>query len=128
MRTLLALFLLAPAAGADNFKAALQELQAAEKEREPAQFASCAAKLLKDDSARAVKEVVEAYGRFATDRPALEPAVHYRLHSEVARALGDTTSTAAHTEIMRLRDKAKEWQARAVCLDASSFRDRKSVV
>jgi hypothetical protein len=123
MRTyLLALYLLVPAAGADNFKAALQDLVAAERARNPGEFAASAAKLLKDDSARAVKEVVESYGRFASDRPALEPTVHYRVHSEVARALGDVTSTAAQSEIIRLREKAKEWQARLVCLDAGSFR------
>lgn len=107
----------------DSFKTALEKLLAAERARDPDLFAAAAASLLEDDSARAVEEVLDSYGRFVPGaRPALDPAVHYRLHSDLARALSTVTSAGGIKEILRQREKARAWEVRLVSLDAASFR------
>jgi hypothetical protein len=123
-KTLLVALALAwlPSARAEDWKSAREALLAAEKSRNPDGFASAAAALLKDDSARAVREVCEAFGRLAADRPSLPPDVHYRLHSEVAQLLGGVGSVPAREEIIREREKSRAWEVRLLCLDGSSFK------
>ncbi len=118
----LALLFAAPGALAQEFKEAVQGLQAAEKARDPEQFASAASKVLKDDSARAVREVLDAYGRFCAEKPALDAVAHYRLHSDLAQELGRIGSAPGREEVIRQRENDRDWQVRLLCLDAASFK------
>ena len=109
-------------AAADDFKAAVEDLAKAERSRSPEPFAFAARHLLKDDSARAVREVLASYARLTAGKPALPAVEHYRLHSELAKALGDVKSAPACDEIRGQRAKSPSWQARLLALDAASFR------
>ncbi len=106
---------------AQDYQAAVRDLRQAELSRNVEAFSFAAKHLLKDDSERAVREVLESYGRFASS-PNLDPALHYRLHSELAKALSDVESPPGRGEIIQQRKRSRSWEVRVLCLDASSFR------
>ncbi len=112
----------APRAPAQDYKAAVEDLLKAERSRDPEAFAFAARHILKDDSSRAVREVMEAYGRLSSGKPALDAVVGYRLHSDLAKALSDVGSAPGTEEVLRQRAKSSSWQVRLVGLDAASFR------
>jgi len=106
---------------AQDFTEAVKELRRAELSRDPDQFLSAAHFILKDDSARAVREVLTSYGRLAAS-PRIDGATHYRLHGKIAKALSEVKSRQGLDEILRQRKRSRSWEVRILCLDASSFR------
>lgn len=111
-----------PVAYSQDYRAALEALGKAEKARDVDAFAAAARHILKDDSARAVRDVLEAYGRLASGRPPLEGAAHFHLHSDLAKALSEVGSGPGIEEMAKMREKSPSWHVRLCCLDAASFK------